>query len=233
MEQQSKMDMFDIFPEECMSQIINLTAPRDASRLSVVSPAFKSAADSDGVWEKFLPSEYKDIISNSDSSSLLTTCMSKKNLFQHLCDNPIIINNGAVLNATWGSAGDVPMYWILPSQSDSRFAEVAKFGPMWYFEVKGGMETKLLSPKTIYGTYLVFKFHDLERRILYKEDPPVKCGVYFEGKDDGKRHSLFLDPAGSMLRRYRDKGDGWMEIEMGEFFNENGHDGMLMFTFIS
>ncbi|KAJ0092269.1 hypothetical protein Patl1_25939 [Pistacia atlantica] len=100
----------------------------------------------------------------------------------------------------------------------------------WYFEVKGGMETKLLSPKTIYGTYLVFKFHDLERRILYKEDPPVKCGVYFEGKDDGKRHSLFLDPAGSMLRRYRDKGDGWMEIEMGEFFNENGHDGMLMFT---
>ncbi|KAJ0092270.1 hypothetical protein Patl1_25938 [Pistacia atlantica] len=73
MEQQSKMDMFDILPEECISQIINLTAPRDASRLSVVSPAFKSAADSDGVWEKFLPSEYKDIISNSDSSSLLTT----------------------------------------------------------------------------------------------------------------------------------------------------------------
>ncbi|KAL9408681.1 hypothetical protein AB3S75_047127 [Citrus x aurantiifolia] len=83
-------------PAECISRIISLTTPRDACISSTVYPIFKSAADSDSVWEKFLPSDYEQIISNLVSDSSLITSLSKKDLYFHLCHNPIIINNGAM-----------------------------------------------------------------------------------------------------------------------------------------
>ncbi|KAL9408689.1 hypothetical protein AB3S75_047133 [Citrus x aurantiifolia] len=91
------MDITDTLPTECMSHIISLTTPRDACRLSVACRVFKSAADSDSVWEKFLPSDYKEIISSSVSnSSLITSFSSKKDLYFHLCHNSIIINGGTL-----------------------------------------------------------------------------------------------------------------------------------------
>ncbi|KAK9180344.1 hypothetical protein WN943_029553 [Citrus x changshan-huyou] len=90
----------DQLPAECISHIISLTTLRDACISSTVCPIFKSAADSDSVWEKFLPSDYKQIISNSVSDSSLITSLSKKDLYFHLCHNPIIINNGAMVSQT-------------------------------------------------------------------------------------------------------------------------------------
>ncbi|KAL9408676.1 hypothetical protein AB3S75_047122 [Citrus x aurantiifolia] len=92
------MDITIALPAECISNIISRTTPRDACRLSVVSPVFKSAADSDYVWENFLPSDYKQIISNFVSDSSLITSLSKKDLYFHLCRNPIIINNGTMVS---------------------------------------------------------------------------------------------------------------------------------------
>ncbi|KAH9649999.1 hypothetical protein KPL70_026190 [Citrus sinensis] len=90
----------DQLPAECISRIISLTTPRDACISSTVCPIFKSAADSDSVWEKFLPSDYEQIISNLVSDSSLITSLSKKDLYFHLCHNPIIINNGAMVCQT-------------------------------------------------------------------------------------------------------------------------------------
>lgn len=84
-----------VLPVECISHIISFTSPTEACSSSLVSHDFKSAADSDPVWEKFLPSDYHQIISNADSSTqLLLSSLSKKKLYFHLCDNPILINNG-------------------------------------------------------------------------------------------------------------------------------------------
>lgn len=66
----------DQLPVECISHIISLTTPRDACISSTVCPIFKSAADLDSVWEKFLPSDYNQIISNSVSDSSLITSLS-------------------------------------------------------------------------------------------------------------------------------------------------------------
>ena len=82
-------------PEECISHIISFTSPRDACRSSLVSPLFRSASDSDVVWEKFLPSDYKDLISQSATIPETTiNSLPKKTLFFYLCNNPIIIGNG-------------------------------------------------------------------------------------------------------------------------------------------
>lgn len=58
---------------------------------------------------------------------------------------------------------------------------------------------------------------------------PIEFDVYFEGSDNHKRHSALLDPAINMSPQLsQDRGDGWIEIEMGEFFNENGDDGIVV-----
>ncbi|KAJ7973590.1 F-box family protein [Quillaja saponaria] len=87
--------MFDfmVLPEGCIANILSFTTPRDACRLSLVSKIFRSAAESDAMWERFLPSDYHSIISRS-SPSLLDSYSSKKDLFFRLCDNPIILDDG-------------------------------------------------------------------------------------------------------------------------------------------
>ncbi|CAK9142188.1 unnamed protein product [Ilex paraguariensis] len=60
--------LFSLLPEDCISAIISLTSPRDACRASAISSAFKLAANSDTVWEKFLPYDYPEIISRYSGS---------------------------------------------------------------------------------------------------------------------------------------------------------------------
>jgi hypothetical protein len=86
--------------EECIATIISFTSPPDACRCSVLSQTFKSAAGWDLVWEGFLPPDYQQIISQSEpsvSSSLLNV-LSKKDLYFHLCRNPILIGNGNLVS---------------------------------------------------------------------------------------------------------------------------------------
>lgn len=93
-----KMDMSVILPEEYISDAILHTCARNACKFAVVSTVFKSAADSDAVWEKFLPSDYQEIISGSATPSMLTAQLSRKDPYLHLCHNPIIINNGTMVS---------------------------------------------------------------------------------------------------------------------------------------
>ena len=77
-------------PEECLSHIISLTSPADACRIAAVSPIFRSAAESDAVWKRFLPSDVVEIVSRSDTR---VEYSSAKELFFLLC-NSILIDGG-------------------------------------------------------------------------------------------------------------------------------------------
>ncbi|KAL9411197.1 hypothetical protein AB3S75_044899 [Citrus x aurantiifolia] len=240
------MDITNALPVECISHIISLTTPRDACRVAVVSPIFKSAADSDLVWEKFLPTAYKLIISNSVSSSSLITSLSKKDLYFHLCRQPILINNGTMSFAleketgkkcyTVGARGlcielgSAPNFWEWTSLPESRFPEVAELAYLfyfWFFEVNARIETRILSHKTNYAAYLVFKFG---KSIHGLQSADFVSGVYIEGINDKERQRPFLDPSRNTPQLFHNRKDGWMEIEMGEFFNKNGDDGTLLCT---
>ncbi|XP_048333008.2 F-box protein PP2-B10 isoform X2 [Ziziphus jujuba] len=191
-------------PEECISHIISFTSPKDACRSSLVCPLFKSAIDSDVVWRKFLPHDCHQILLNSALASSMDT-FSKKQLFFHLSDHPIIIDSdknmsfkiekesgkkcymfGARrLSIIWG---DTPVYW--------RWTAIAAGSRLK--EHRGGFRRN-----------------------------PVEFRVYFEGDEeahgDGSGHSVSLDPEDEQ-QLIRDRGDGWMEVEMGEFFNDGGED---------
>ncbi|CAK7336245.1 unnamed protein product [Dovyalis caffra] len=237
------MDISKFLPEECLAHIISLTSPQDACRSALVSHNFQSAADSDAVWKRFLPSNYLEIISSTTASSYSQlTSLSKKELYFHLCNNPILINNGMMsfalekqngktcymigargLSIMWGHTPDYWNWKSLPDQS--RFSEVAVLRVVWWLDIKWRIEAKNLSPKTTYAAYLVFKFpifrHGFDMR-------PVKLGVHLEGSEVGVTRSVLLDPPANMHRWPLEREDGWMEIEMGEFYNDKEGDGNIV-----
>jgi hypothetical protein len=78
---------FNILPEGCVSTILSFTSPQDACKSSLVSTIFQAAADSDVVWERFLPTDYQDIVSRSMVPFKFS---SKKELFLLLCSSLLV-----------------------------------------------------------------------------------------------------------------------------------------------
>jgi hypothetical protein len=88
------MAEFNELPEGCIAAILSHTTPIDACRFSLISKTFCSAADSDAVWNQFLPSDPNFIDSIISHSPSLVNIPSKKGLYLALSDRPIIIDNG-------------------------------------------------------------------------------------------------------------------------------------------
>ncbi|XP_039062246.1 putative F-box protein PP2-B12 [Hibiscus syriacus] len=231
------MDFTKILPEECQSLIISLTSPADACRSAMVSPSLRSVADSDAVWEKFFPCDYNSILSSSTSSLSL----GKKDLY--LSSHPVLIQNGTMsfqlekgtrkrcyrlgaraLTIIWG---DSPDKWTWTSLPESRFLEVAELVQVWWIDVTGKIETRILSPNTNYAVYLVFKLR--YQHILGFRRRPVGLNVSVDGVTLREERRVSLYP-GDESRHVRDREDGWMEAEMGEFWNECGGDGIVEFS---
>lgn len=89
---------FELLPQDCISHILSCTSPRDACRSELVSTTVRHAGDSDSVWEKFLPSDYQEILSRLVSPLVFA---SKKELYSKLC-RPLLIDEGRkVITILW------------------------------------------------------------------------------------------------------------------------------------
>ncbi|GLT87645.1 hypothetical protein SLE2022_057180 [Rubroshorea leprosula] len=196
---------------DCLEPIISFTSPLDACRWSVVSRSFNSVAKSNGVWVKFLRSDYRNLVPASLST------LSLKDLYLSFCDHPVLIEDGrkgfslhkrsgqkcymlAVrdLAITWG---DTPHYWGWNSIQDSRFPESAELLDVCWFEVNGRISTCKLSSMTHYNLT-----EGLQRTVfLHAEDEDVQNDYQYP----------------------IERGDDWLELELGEFFIEGGEDGQL------
>ncbi|KAJ4833033.1 hypothetical protein Tsubulata_025989 [Turnera subulata] len=239
----SRIDITKVLPEDCIAFVISKTSPRNACRSSLVSHAFQSAADSDGVWGGCLPSDLQEIISKSDQpSQRLLSTLSKKKLYFYLCHNPILINNGTMsfalekengkkrymvgarsLSIAWG---DAPSYWTWEHLPESRFSQVARLKEVWRLDVKGRIEARILSNHTTYAAYFVFKFAN---PTVGFDKNPVEMNVHFEGSTtSGTKRQAFLDPPKKIRQVVKDREDGWMEVEMAKFINESGDDGTIL-----
>ncbi|XP_059287299.1 putative F-box protein PP2-B12 [Lycium ferocissimum] len=234
------VDYFRFLPEGCISEIFSLTSPKDAARFSAVSRTFMSAAESNVVWEKFFPSDYNDIISRSDS---LMVSPSKKQLYLSLCDSPILLDGGKLsfsldkktgkkcfmvaateLGITWG---DTPEYWEWLSHPDSRFSKVAKLNSVCWLDVRGKIETRMLSERTKYFAYLVLKLEDRFHG-LGNANAVVRF-VDSESDNDAEQRASVVRLSGQGPRATLplSRDDGWMEVELGNFFNDIGEDGAV------
>ncbi|XP_034682759.1 F-box protein PP2-B1-like [Vitis riparia] len=253
---------FSALPEGCIAGILAWTSPRDVCRMSAVSLEFLSAAESDALWETFLPADYREIIGLSSESSSHLSISSKKEVFFRLCNSPLLIDGGKKslwldkksgkkcymlaardLTITWS---DTPMYWTWISPPHSRFIEVANLNQVCWLEIKGKINTAMLSSMTNYVVFLVFQRND---RFYGLKNVPVESSVGMIGGVTTKRE-IYLDTPqvessndpdhdfGERFLQYENvissmsgnpdpaslekRIDGWYEVELGEFFSGEG-----------
>ncbi|KAF8117028.1 hypothetical protein N665_0012s0043 [Sinapis alba] len=192
---------FDTLPEDCISMVIYHTTPRDACVVALVSKTVKSAAESDLVWEKFLPPEYSSLALPS------LDCSSKKKIYLSLADDPVLIDEGKKsfwlekasgkkcymlsamdLKITWS---DSPAYWLWVTVPESKFEKVVELCNVCWFEIRGKISCRMLSKGTHYSVYLVFK--RASSRSYGFDHTPIEAEVGFAGKEASKTF-VFLEP---------------------------------------
>ncbi|XP_015056634.1 putative F-box protein PP2-B12 [Solanum pennellii] len=230
-----------MLPEECITKIFAFTSPQDVCRFSLVSTYLHSAADSDSVWAKFLPSDYLSIITKSETP--IPDFRSLKDAYVYLADHPLLIDEGHKsfsldkwtgkkcyflgardLNLSWGDSLE---HWKWISVPESRFPEVAWLELVWWFQILGTIRAGILSPLTSYTAYLVYKLEDYS----YGSDARnVEVSVEFCGVKSANVRFLFLDPdhPSNMELDHKPvpklRKDGWFELELGNFSTENEDD---------
>uniref|UniRef100_A0A7N2MJD1 Uncharacterized protein n=1 Tax=Quercus lobata TaxID=97700 RepID=A0A7N2MJD1_QUELO len=244
-----------VLPEGCISDIVSLslTTPKDACRVCAVSPIFRAAAESNAVWERFLPSDYQAIIARSSSSSDSLNLCSKKKIYLSLSDNPILIDDSKksiFLDKSSGKKSYLlaarelciiwsgsPQYWNWISlPEESRFPEVAELLKVCWLDIFGKMSTSMLSPNTNYAAYLVYKL--TEEAYGFDHLPPTVSLGTTEGGEVCRQTVFLVQPAVEPNQQDQivppqqpqhtshpsQRKDGWLEIKLGEYFNEEGND---------
>ncbi|KAL8088620.1 hypothetical protein AgCh_038408 [Apium graveolens] len=207
-----------MLPEDCISNIISFTSPADACK--AVSSTFTLAAKSDLVWDKFLPSDYLDIVHRSviplDSSS-------RRKLFFRL-SHSTIIDGGT-------------KHFILLFMH--RFLEVAELKTTFDLKLHGSINTEILSQNTKYGAYIIIKLLNgaygldaIPSELSIKVgDHEVTSTAYLRNNFDSKRiqmlHLLYSNRLEMLKKKVvlgeerapQERKDGWLEIELGEFYS--------------
>ncbi|KAL1218396.1 F-box protein PP2-B10 [Cardamine amara subsp. amara] len=217
-------------PVDCISNIISFTSPQDACVLALVSKTFESAVKSDNLWEKFLPADYEYLVPRSRDFK------SKKELYFALCDNHVLIDNGKSRLWLEKASGkrcimlpamdliiawvDNLHYWHWILIPEARFGRVAVLLSVCWFDICGKTNTRFLSPGTRYTAYIVFKKLDNCKGF---EDKAVEAVIEIVGEEPYER-IIYLDEAIERnIVKPEKRQDGWMEVELGEFFNEGLH----------
>ncbi|KAH0722698.1 hypothetical protein KY290_005349 [Solanum tuberosum] len=210
-----------------------------------VSKSLQSAAESDSVWERFLPSDYQSII--SASLTPVPDFVSKKDLYVYLCRHPLLIDSGHKVEEI---LVDIPQYWEWTSLPESRFPEVAKLKRIWSVDIGGTIRARVLSPRKSYAAYLVYNLVPEGEESIYnlpcdlqdelKKVYEVLSNLPSDAEDDdpGIRDDIYLalqylpenvsNRLQLIMRRPKLRDDGWFEIELGEFYTENEDDRIEM-----
>ncbi|GFP79144.1 F-box protein pp2-b15 [Phtheirospermum japonicum] len=184
-------------PEECLSHVISFTSPQDACRSAIVSSAFRDAADADGIWENFLPPDYRDIISRSVSPVEFS---SKKDLFRRLSSTPLLIDGGKM---------------------------VVELRMVCWLEIYGKINITKLSPHTTYGAYLIIQLTErafgldvVPSEASIQIESYKSRGMIYLNCNERKRHGVDTLKEGEHNDRVVCvREDKWLEVELGEFYN--------------
>ncbi|KAK1416836.1 hypothetical protein QVD17_25953 [Tagetes erecta] len=240
-------------PADCIADILSRGSPRDVCRSAVVASVFRTAAESDVLWDEFLPPDHREIVAESVSPVVYK---SKKELFFKL-SSPLLIDHGlkafSIDKATGKkcytlSARELyiawsanPLFWCWKPVIQSRFAEVVELRMTSWLEVEGKINTRILSPNTTYKAYLIvqvahhraFGLDVLPCEVSVKVGDSCSQGKVILSRDACTKGSLehacgkneVKDGSGlgmvdEVSRVGCDRNDGWLEIELGEFYNE-------------
>ncbi|CAN6252856.1 unnamed protein product [Urochloa humidicola] len=229
-------------PQELLMKVLLHMTPQDACRAAAVSQAFRAILDSDTFWSCFVPNINDPLCLAFEAEVFYSRTLSQKEKFLCLSDRPILLadhhmstwldrKTGArcymlsarALNIAWG---DTPQYWRWIHLKDCSFSEAAELLSVCWFEIRGKINSEMLSLNKTYAAYIVFKlagesygrqdFSLIEASVGIGECKSTrKVCLHGEGDEDDLDDGLPLHP--------QKRADGWMEVEMGEFYNKEGN----------
>ncbi|XBH65589.1 hypothetical protein VPH35_119160 [Triticum aestivum] len=143
-------------------------------------------------------------------------------------------------------------------QANNRFSEAAQLRGVWWLLIRGKIHSTMLCRNSKYAAYMVFKLADEFTKLDFPfQEASISVGgndsstrqvclqAYMEDGDDGVPRKHILRSSWEirlprMKRRAirltddvmlpRKRADGWMEVELGEFYNGEGCDGDMFVT---
>nr|XP_033513703.1 F-box protein PP2-B10-like isoform X2 [Nicotiana tomentosiformis] len=113
-----------------------------------------------------------------------------------------------------------PQYWGLSYYPESRFSEMAYFRGFRWLDIRGKIASQMLSKRTTYVVYLVFNLAPDAFDGLEIGKSVVRFVNCESDNEAGERRTVRRIGLVKAQRRV----DEWMEIEMGNFFNDSGED---------
>ncbi|KAK7337720.1 hypothetical protein VNO77_18306 [Canavalia gladiata] len=235
-------------PEACRFSLVSPTL-RSAADSDLVWKTFLPSDYKDIVSRAFnpftlKPSSYKQLfyqlchpllIDGGNKSFKLDKSSGKKSY----------IISARELSIAWS---DEPMVWNWRPIPESRFAEATELRTGNWLEIEGKIRTGILTPNTSYAAYLIMNVsHRAYGLDCAPSEVSVAVGkrvkrkrVYVGYKDEKKRtmETLMYGNRTEMLGNWviEEEGiggpckreDGWMEIELGEFFSGQGDEEIRM-----
>ncbi|XP_048533986.1 F-box protein PP2-B11-like [Triticum urartu] len=137
-------------------------------------------------------------------------------------------------------------------QANNSFREAAQLQGVWWLLIRGEIHSTMLSPNSKYAAYMVFKLADEFIKLDFPfQEASITVGgnddstrqvclqAYMEDGDDGvpRKHILRCSwedymphtscdaiPLTDDVMLPRKRVDGWMEVELGEFYNGESCD---------
>ncbi|OIT07023.1 f-box protein pp2-b10, partial [Nicotiana attenuata] len=127
-----------------------------------------------------------------------------------------------------------PQHWEWTTRPESRFSELAILKSVQWLDIRGKIGTQMLSLGTKYAAYLVFKLLNdtygiktlnAKVRIVNhaNENEAVKqaTNVYIPSMS----RFFVKNKTDPLYEKYaKIRGDGWMEVQLGDFYNKEGDD---------
>ncbi|CAO2151880.1 unnamed protein product [Urochloa humidicola] len=236
------MEDIQLPPDVLLSVISRaVEGPRDACVAATVSPAFRAAADSDTVWSRFLPADLAPL-----AYPAAPLPRSKKELFLRLSGTHALLEDGLTsawldretgakcyMVAAWAMRiiwCHTPDYWRWIPREDSRFPTCAELLAVCWLDIAGTISSRMLSGDTRYAAYLVFKMADDS----FGLDSPLQVASVIVGEDTSTHPVRLQSYAGdeendateqeAPPRLPLERPDGWMELELGDWYNHGGDD---------
>ncbi|PAN08870.1 hypothetical protein PAHAL_1G441500 [Panicum hallii] len=224
-------------PQELLMKVLSHITPQDAARAAAVSQAFRAILDSDAFWTRFVTSVHNLLLFHYNGQTL-----SQKEMFLCLSDRPILsvtrrmsmwldrqtgakcyMLSARALNIAWSRK---PQHWRwIIHCTDRSFSQAAELLSVCWFEIRGKIDSEMLSLNSTYAAFLVFKLDD---ESAHRRDFPVlKASVSIGGCKSTRQVSLHGSDGDEdgLPSHPQQRADGWMELELGEFYNKQGNDG--------
>uniref|UniRef100_A0A0D3HQX1 DUF1618 domain-containing protein n=1 Tax=Oryza barthii TaxID=65489 RepID=A0A0D3HQX1_9ORYZ len=244
--------------KDCLALAISLTTPMDACRCCAVSRAFQKAANSDSVWRHFLPKDYLSILARADdrvhftSEKKLLVSLVKDHVLLDQHSKSLWLERTSLAKCYLLSSRslaiaweDHPLKWRWISLPDSRFEEVAELLKVCWLDLCGRVNCRELSPNTEYAAYLVFKLTDdsygldcqTQEADITMDDQVVSAKrtiSFYPRPRPSTRETLSnmcrIEEAGQAEEPSypRERGDGWLEVQLGHFYNDLEDTGVVV-----